>query len=380
MSDSVGSSTLRASGPAISMVDHGGAGSVGNYKGVMLCNRPFAGSVTAKVGGSGGNIEGKFISGKVPDALGINVSISGKDKLKPKRAKKETVLTKHKRWLADLQKTKDKLEIQYIEEMQAKETQKSLFQEQEKQMRFMAKELLTGEEKGSGGPETNDDVKEYSEAKGESAWIPSSADKKSKRPAWALVRADADIKEEQFVFDDDEGLLDFAANLNYEKDINDIEMKSMVQKLHERIKSLEREVKDEDDREVDAEVRGSKRAELAAAHQLNEMFESESKTGDEDSELYSLAKSMLDTDEGVLDKGVHSQSSVTSMLKQAKEKIALVAIAADAKKTAAMGKQPAESKIIGGPTIVVHEPSEGTRIDGKQTVSNLPYQHRNPAV
>jgi hypothetical protein len=37
-----------------------------------------------------------------------------------KRPKKVTALTKHRKWLQDLQKTKDELEQKYIEEMNKK--------------------------------------------------------------------------------------------------------------------------------------------------------------------------------------------------------------------------------------------------------------------
>lgn len=371
MGDSMGSSTLKATGPSMSMVDKGSANGVGNYKGVMLCNRPFAGSTTAKVGGGGKDIN-TFSCGKVPEALGINVSIASKDKGKPKRAKKETVLTKHKRWLADLQKTKDKLEMQYIQEMQEKQDQKDAFQNQEKQMRLMSKELLQGEDKEPAAvPETNGEAK-----------APAS---KSNRPAWAMTEAGAKdsgipTNENKDEFEDDEGLLEFASTLDYDKYIDDIEVQAMVSKLKERIKSLEREVKDEGDRDSAAAERMSKRELLASATELNNMMEAESKNGNEDSELYNIAKLVLDEDGG-LDKGVHSQSSVTSMLKQAKEKIASVSASVAEAKAIKEGKNgPSESKVHGGPVIVVHEPSEGTRIEGKQTVSNLPYQHRNPAV
>ncbi len=44
MADTFGSNAMRSNGPSISMIDNGGAIGVGNYKGVMLCNRPFGGS------------------------------------------------------------------------------------------------------------------------------------------------------------------------------------------------------------------------------------------------------------------------------------------------------------------------------------------------
>lgn len=45
---SYASSTMKSGGPTMSLVENSknqGIG-VGNYKGVMLCNRPFGGSIT----------------------------------------------------------------------------------------------------------------------------------------------------------------------------------------------------------------------------------------------------------------------------------------------------------------------------------------------
>jgi hypothetical protein len=42
-----------------------------------------------------------------------------------KRPKKDSVLCKHKKWLLDLQKTKERLEIQYLEEIRKKEEAQS---------------------------------------------------------------------------------------------------------------------------------------------------------------------------------------------------------------------------------------------------------------
>jgi hypothetical protein len=46
MTSSYGSSALKPSGPSLSMVENNVTSTnmgVGNYKGVMLCNRPFGG-------------------------------------------------------------------------------------------------------------------------------------------------------------------------------------------------------------------------------------------------------------------------------------------------------------------------------------------------
>ena len=368
MDSSLGSSAMKASGPSMSLDKGAGGGGVGNYKGVMLCNRPFAGSVAQanKAAGNNGGAKGTFVCGLVADAAGVNVSMSSKDQKKVKRPKKETVLTKHRRWLADLQKTKDKLEMQYIDEMKAKDAARNAFQQQEKQMRLLAKEIQSDDAQ----PETN------SPAQAEAKEVSSVAKAMSKRPAWAqteeVARAANEDKDE-LDLDDDEGLLDFASNLNFENVIGDIEVRSMMQKLKERIASLEHDITQDDLRAGES----SQRAQMRELRGVN----GEGSTGEEDDhfdeneDLKELAKLVLDND-GTLG-GVHSQASVESMLKQAKEKIATCAAVSEAKINGADKQEM--GAVQGGPNIVLHEPNEGKRV-GDKGVANLPYMHRNPAV
>jgi hypothetical protein len=376
MADSMSSSANRASGPSMSLDKGAAPGGVGNYKGVMLCNRPFAGSVANKNESKGGS-KATFSCGLVPEPAGINVSLAKKDQHKVKRPKKETVLTKHRRWLAELQKTKDKLEMQYIEEIRAKEASKEAFQDEEKKMRRMAKELLNADEKdadakGEIGPETRSPRAEAKPAVAEA--------KKVNKPAWAQTEQAASkavAASEDKELADEEDLLDFAQNLDYDRFIGDIEVQTMMKRLKERIASLEREVKDEVDREMDAATRAMIREKLSAAQDLNELVGDDNENA-EDEDIKEIAKLVLEEDSDM--KAVHSQASVQSMLKLAKDKIATVKQAADAKYNPSDKTPNGVGKVSGGPQIVVHEPSEGTRIDGKNTVSNLPYMHRNPAV
>ena len=71
---------------------------------------------------------------------------------------------------------------------------------------------------------------------------------------------------------------------------------------------------------------------------------------------------------------VHSAKSVASLLQQAKGKIAAL------QQHAALPAAPAEPKVSLEPRIVVHEPSDGARLEAKHDISKLPYMHRNPSV
>ncbi len=142
-----------------------GAGSIGNYKGVMLCNRPFAGVAAAAKGGGdhGGAAAGKhaFVTGKVKSEVGFAGKSLHTEKLLRKREKRETALTRHRKWLADLQLTKQALEEQYMEDLQKKEESKRRFAQREARMRQMTRELSARSADKSGG---------HSEERGGKAW------------------------------------------------------------------------------------------------------------------------------------------------------------------------------------------------------------------
>lgn len=128
-----------------------GAGSIGNYKGVMLCNRPFAGMAAAAKGGEVAAAVGKhaFLTGKVKTEIGFAGKSLNAETLLRKRVKRETALTRHRRWLADLQLTKETLEEQYMEDLKRKEKSKKRFAERESRMRQMTRELALGEGKST---------------------------------------------------------------------------------------------------------------------------------------------------------------------------------------------------------------------------------------
>ena len=85
------------------------------------------------------------------------------------------------------------------------------------------------------------------------------------------------------------------------------------------------------------------------------------------------ARALLHEEEEM--QAVHSTKSVAAMLKLAKDKIEAVRVSVKPGTP-----PPLEPRILNEPVIVVHEPSEGSRLTGKNEISNLPYMHRNPAI
>mmetsp|Transcript_16583 Transcript_16583/g.24951 ORF Transcript_16583/g.24951 Transcript_16583/m.24951 type:complete len:370 (+) Transcript_16583:51-1160(+) len=364
------SSTMKSAGPSMSLIDNNKGQSnvgVGNYKGVMLCNRPFAGSVGSNVKNGGGTEKNSFSTGVVPESIGMNVSISNLERKYPKRKKKETALTKHRKWLAELQRTKDRLESQYEEEVMKTQQTKQKFAEKEAQMRQIAKNAHASDAKASSSASVR--AEDKSESKTTSA-PPSVAEHKvSKpktkipRPAWALTEDAAESALDEKEMEDEDELISFAKGLDFDKYIDDLEVHTMMERVKNRIAQLEREAESEKQREDEAEERAALRMMLEAKGEGNgSMLDAEEK-GDETDAAYLAAKEIL-SEAGDL-KGVHSTKSVAAMYRQSKDKDA---------------KDGGDGKVVNQPIIVKHEETDGARLENKKNPSNLPYIHRNPAV
>jgi hypothetical protein len=61
-------------------------------------------------------------------------------------------------------------------------------------------------------------------------------------------------------FEDDEGLLNFAAGLDFDRYIDDLEIRTMMEKVRKRIMDLEREVSQDEKRVAESEARAKLRA------------------------------------------------------------------------------------------------------------------------
>ena len=85
------------------MDEAGDKGSIGNYKGVMLCNRPpDAGAQTKKEG------NGTFISRVThKEPLGVNPVTVKPGPIEKAPRRNLEILARHKKWLAELAKQKE---------------------------------------------------------------------------------------------------------------------------------------------------------------------------------------------------------------------------------------------------------------------------------
>lgn len=254
---SFASTALKSSGPSISLLDTSkhqtGNVGVGTYKGVMLCNRPFGGTDAAAV--KGGDGPKPFSVNKVSEIVGLS-NLAIRDKVK--RPRKETALTRHRKWLAELQKQKDRLETQFTLEILKKEEEKEKFAKQEAELRKIATGILRSDSKSQNQDE---EEKKLHDAKAQAYDIklsepadpkelkinvpipplnlPMVAEKKgdkptvskAHKPAWAMTETAAENAIESREQEDEDDLLEFAKGLDFDRYLDDMEVSAMMERV-----------------------------------------------------------------------------------------------------------------------------------------------------
>lgn len=288
---------------------------------------------------------------------------------------------------------------------------KAKFQERERQMRLAARAMLNDSksiisdlseniDKNGNNSESKDNINVpettdsssvvsslQSPSMAESKTIPSSSSSSNKKnlnkPAWAFAKEeDASDMLENKELEDDEGLLDFASGLDFDKYMGDVEIKTMMDAVAKRISELEVDVKNDDERIKEAIIRQALRQQ--AETKMNSDAKSYSLESDtnESEEAINFAKQVLaDIDELG---NVHSTASVAQLYKQAKEAESNDSSSVIDNKLNQMGAAPNSTDDPtahkGTPHIAVHQDDEGERLKQKDALNKLPYRNRNPAV
>ncbi|OMJ67499.1 hypothetical protein SteCoe_35323 [Stentor coeruleus] len=338
--------------------------SIGNYKGVMLCNRPNDPSDKPQRDGPE-----PFISRvTVKEQLGINPPIKLiQTTQKPKRTLE--ILKRHKQWLSQLQKQKEDIAVEEQKNLKAKE----------QKLQKMKKKYKTNKEPKAKTAEANEkksqNLTEKSLKKLESE--PNEKGQKEK-PKWAMTEKEAEIHEEKEVDD----LLKYVQDLDYESIINDLEVRQALEIVKERIEEIKRDkewkekiaqkynMENNELKETNCEVhsKGSKgsiesfvskaRSQIDKGHEGNKKAEAEwdkSTRGDKISATDEERVAKLVADQVLANypnlKTIHSNASVRRILER------------EAKNQ------------LDGPVITVIKEERY-----KPDASNLPYLHRNPAV
>lgn len=242
-----------------------------------------------------------------------------------KRPKKDSVLVKHKKWLADLQKTKERLEQEYLDEARRKEEEKMRFQEHERKMRELQRTIMYSSDSKDPASDTMSDSKASGSAKPEDS-KDSISSKVTGKPAWAVTEEAAEKLSEAKQAKEEDELLNFALGLNFDRYIGDMEVQMTVERLRRRIAELEREVKEEESRELDAEARAARREMLemmgAAEASLQQQPSPSDAAAMEQLRALQTAKALLGEEDSL--QNVHSTKSVVTLLRAAKDKIGQV--------------------------------------------------------
>lgn len=322
--------------------------SIGNYKGVMLCNRPFGigGATTSTVAQvPASSSKQAFVCGQVSTEFGVT-SCTKKEKnpSHEHRPKKETALQKHRKWLEQLQSTKEEQEKKLAEDAEAKATRHRKFMEREAKMRALAREAK----------EAKEDVR--------------------RRPMWALTEEQADSAADLHENEEADDLLDFASHLDFDKYINDSEVSDLISSVRTRIRELEAQEKTQQTAAPAATT--TKAARLTVDALKNIDGEDAAAQEKKDDDIVSVAtQSVLESDLGKELLGtVYSKKSLKATIaeraKQQQQQHRLEAI----------DEVEEPSALPRPPLIVKHTDDDGSRLEAKHAVSNLPYMHRNPAV
>jgi len=211
---------------------------INNYKGVMLCTRPNENIGIAK--------ETPFISRVDPkDQLGINPVKKIKAILPRKRG--NHILSRHRQWLENFkERMREKRDIQQLKDEHDKEKFKRI-REQAALQKAKVQES-TGEPEPSETHQSPQAIRVHDYVQQEQLSPPAKAEKPkqkkkehSLKPKWAYTEQQLKDEEEQDIDD----LLDFTNNLDYDKYLNDLEVKHMVLALKKRIDEIK--VQEEDD-------------------------------------------------------------------------------------------------------------------------------------
>jgi hypothetical protein len=377
---------------------------IGNYKGVMLCNRPFAGvATTAKASKAGPSA---FLTGVPTDKIGQNPA--KRSNALVNRSKKHTALSRHKKWLAELQSTKEQLEADMIADEDAKEDKKRAFMQREAQMRQAVRgmggeddddffdddakaEAKDGsDEKRSGGAKAaRGGNQEAAEAKGgRAAPKPKAKAGGDAKPMWAMTEEAASAAAEDKEEDEAEKLLDFASSLDFDKYIDDMEVRAMMEQVKNTVDELESAIAAEDEEE-EAAAEAAARAEEAGeegeeggagvaltmanlARRGGDEDGESVRGGDADDDAVSVASTMLSQASSL--RSIHSKKSMTALAERAKAKLGGGGGGGGGR------LQPVQEEPKQPPLRVVVHNEDPMRLLKAKDPSNLPYMHRNPAV
>jgi len=380
---------------------------LGNFKGVMLCNRPEEGPPVQEAGPKPFRTT---VAASYGEQLGLNPPPREEEALSLSTKPKNEALVRHSQWLKQLathvaDTKEDNATMKEKEQQKLKAVQD--FCERQRQQ---VKELREEAKKVN---------KELSRAD-----LAKAVEGKLKKPKWAMTeKASDDLDEEETI-----ELLDFADNLNFDEYMNDLDFREAVVAMKGRANKLAKEQDDfrsklieqfnesDDDEEApkppaeegDIEIEGQSAFDEDARSMMTSVtsasrqgrkdkerdresdWDSSTRTSETqssiDSEATDFAKRVLEENPKM--RGVHSAASIQKIAEKVqadKEKEAVVD-----EKQAAQERMLKEAKVAalvqalqeekGPPMPLIQVHTEDARCNKPVDPSMLPYLYRSPAI
>lgn len=290
---------------------------LGNYKGVMLCNRPKEGRSKVEADGNQGPAPFRStVSATHNDIPGLNPA--GKSEAfhaasRRKPPPKCPVLRRHLKWLKNLQ-----------DEMTAQRTENEGRIEEQAKQHERIKAFC--DKHRDGVQKMIEEHKDWDNLLQEMPQKVQHRPANGQKPAWAMTESQSDAQEE---FDAD-GLIGFAENLDFDQYIHDLEFREALGNIKDRAKSLmvEQEAfkqnlvdsynvpEDEDDaalspHETEGRAIPAERRSHKAASEAGETELSHYTTGSNSAEI---AKEAMELNPAL--KGIHSKASLQKIVEK----------------------------------------------------------------
>lgn len=201
-------------------------GGLGNFKGVMLCNRPIDDMTSRLVGGEDQPFK-SMISATHGEQIGLTPCRNYEQRTVKTRGP-SAALRNHVRWLKELQEEmrgeRAQAEFDAQQGEDRKRKMKAFFEKQRESVRQMMHERDRQRAEGHQPASSSSDVAPRKKA-------PPS------KPLWAMTEKEKDDFEEG----EADQLIDFAENLDYDKYVGDLEFRQALETLKDRTGKLQKE-------------------------------------------------------------------------------------------------------------------------------------------
>lgn len=202
---------------------------LGNYKGVMLCNRPVEESSNARMRSATDNSMPPFKS-TVREGEREQIGLQPAKKLEPRDVVKtrgpSAALRRHMQWIKELQ-------VQVADEHQRIADDDAAQANRQQKMAVLFKQQRDNiKELKSSGLNTTSDVKKL-----ENHLMMKAKPKSVKKPLWAMTEEEKDGAEDE----EAAALIEFAESLDFEKYLGDAEFRQNLRIMQDRAQRLQRE-------------------------------------------------------------------------------------------------------------------------------------------